>query len=119
REGGGGGGGAQIVVRRAVLRGPEHDRAVVQLVVDRKHGHSVAPDEGEPANAAGRDQPQAFRLIQRLQGPPGAGRLLPGRAHLCVMVRAIRHCRSCSSAIMGGLAAWSATPIVSPPPLAA
>src|SRR5215469_557257 len=44
--------GAQVLARWAILRGAEHDRPVVQLVVDRKHGQPETPGEDEPPDTA-------------------------------------------------------------------
>jgi 2-dehydropantoate 2-reductase len=60
--------GLEILSRGAVLRGAEHDGAVVQHVVDGEDRETVPAQVRKPADAARRDQPEALRLIQRLQG---------------------------------------------------
>jgi GNAT superfamily N-acetyltransferase len=59
--------GAKILVRRAVLRGPEHDRSLVEPVVDRHHRGAIPAGVTDPADAARTDQPQALRLVQFLK----------------------------------------------------
>src|SRR5215475_2614986 len=58
--------GAEILPERAVRLGPEHDRPLMDRIVDRQHRRPETAGEPDPANAARRDQPQALLLVQRL-----------------------------------------------------
>src|SRR5580700_12347436 len=60
--------GLEILSRGAVLCGAEHDRALMHPVVDREDAQAVPAQVRKPADAARRDQPEALRRIQRLQG---------------------------------------------------
>jgi len=59
--------GAEILVRGAVLDRAEHDRPLVQPVVDREHRRAEPAGERDPADAPGGDQPQALGLVQVLE----------------------------------------------------
>src|SRR5262249_2513745 len=59
--------GAQILSQRAVLPGPEHDRPFMQRIVDRQDRGPEPARVTDPANATGRVQPLALRLIQELK----------------------------------------------------
>src|SRR5580704_8123947 len=59
--------GPEVLVRSTVLRGPEQDGAVVQLVVHGQHGQIPLSREDETTDSARRDQPQALGLIEGLQ----------------------------------------------------
>jgi hypothetical protein len=74
--------GLEILSRGAVLRSAEHDGPIVQHVVDGEDHETVPARVRKPANSARRDQPEAFRLIQRLQGV------------VRIVARGIRHCDS-------------------------
>lgn len=58
--------GAQILSQRAVQPGPEHDRPLIQRIVDRQDRGPEPARVPDPANASGRDQPEALHLIQQL-----------------------------------------------------
>ena len=74
--------GLEILSRGAVRCGAEHDRALMHPVVDREDAQAVPAQVRKPADAARRDQPEALRLIQRLQGV------------VRIAARGIRHCDS-------------------------
>ena len=61
--------GAEVLVRGAVLDRAKHDGSLVQLVVDREHRRAEPAGIGDPADASGRDQPQALGLVQFLKQP--------------------------------------------------
>jgi chromate transporter len=56
--------GPQVLVQRAVLGGPEHDRLVVPLVVDRQHSRAEPALVGNPADSAPCYQLQALSLVE-------------------------------------------------------
>jgi chromate transport protein ChrA len=56
--------GPQVLVQRAVLGGPEHDRLVVPLVVHRQHGRAEPALVGDPADSASCYQLQALGLVE-------------------------------------------------------
>jgi CBS domain-containing protein len=58
--------GLQVLIQRAVLGGPEHDRPVVPLVVHRQHRRTEPALVGDAADSALRYQPQALGLIEFL-----------------------------------------------------
>jgi hypothetical protein len=58
---------AQILIRGTRLDRPEQDRAIMQHVVDRKHGQVETSGEGEPADAGWRYQPKTLGLVEYLE----------------------------------------------------
>jgi chromate transporter len=56
--------GPQVLVQRAVLGRPEHDRLVVPLVVHRQHGRAEPALVGDPADPASCYQLQALSLAE-------------------------------------------------------
>ena len=59
--------GPQVLIRGAVLGGPEQDRAVIQLVVDREARSGRTGRRTPAADTARGDEPQALGLIQFLE----------------------------------------------------
>ena len=56
--------GPQVLVQRAVLGGPEHDRFIVPLVVHRQHGRAEPALVSDPADSAACYQLQALGLAE-------------------------------------------------------
>jgi pyruvate ferredoxin oxidoreductase beta subunit len=56
--------GPQVLVERAVRRGAEHDRPVLQRVVHRQHGRPEPAGIGDPADPAPGYQVQALILVK-------------------------------------------------------
>jgi hypothetical protein len=56
--------GAEIFLKRAVPRRAENDGSLVQHVINWEHCHAEPAGISDPADAARRDQPQAFSFIQ-------------------------------------------------------
>src|SRR5579864_3777837 len=72
--------GLQVLVERAVPGSPEHDRAVVPLVVHRQHGRAEPAGVGDAADSARRYQPQALGLVQLLDDAVSHAWSFPGAA---------------------------------------
>jgi chromate transport protein ChrA len=69
--------GPQVLVQRAVLGCPEHDRLVVPLVVHRQYGRAEPALVGDPADPASCYQLQALSLVELGDRTVGHDRFLP------------------------------------------